>query len=89
MSNLSNQIVKIGHKLHEINMNLPATGEFIIDEAYQMIQIKVKQGLVTVYWDFIWLDGDWAIAKARKIEHDLAMMITAARESAMTLGEVA
>jgi len=89
MSNLSNQIVKIGHKLHEINMNLPATGEFIIDEAYQMIQVKVKQGLVTVYWDFIWLDGDWAIAKARKIEHDLAMMITAARESAMAVGEVA
>ena len=89
MSNLSNQIVKIGHKLHEINMNLPATGEFVIDEAYQMIQIKVKQGLVTVYWDFIWLDGDWAIAKARKIEHDLAMMITAARESAMAVGAAA
>jgi len=89
MSNLSNQIVKIGHKLHEINMNLPATGEFIIDEAYQMIQVKVKQGLVTVYWDFIWLDGDWAIAKARKIEHDLAMMIQKARQSAMAVGEVA
>ena len=89
MSNLSNQIVKIGHKLHEINMNLPATGEFIIDEAYQMIQVKVKQGLVTVYWDFIWLDGDWAIAKARKVEHDLAMMIQKARQSAMAVGEVA
>ena len=89
MSNLSNQIVKIGHKLHEINMNLPATGEFIIDEAYQMIQLKVKQGLVTVYWDFIWLDCDWAEADARKIEHDLAMMIQKARQSAMAVGEVA
>ena len=89
MSNLSNQIVKIGHKLHEINMTLPAKGEFVIDEAYQMIQIKVKQGLVTVYWDFIWLDGDWAIAKARKIEHDLVMMIQKARQSAMAVGEVA
>ena len=89
MSNLSNQIVKIGHKLHEINMSLPAKGEFVIDEAYQMIQVKVMEGLVTVYWDFIWLDRDWAIAKARKIEHDLAMMIQKARQSAMAVGEVA
>ena len=89
MSNLSNQIVKIGHKLHEINMNLPATGEFIIDEAHQMIQVKVKQGLVTVYWEFIFLNEGWAEADARKIEHDLAMMITAARESAMAVGAAA
>ena len=89
MSNLSNQIVKIGHKLHEINMNLPATGEFIIDEAYQMIQVKVKQGLVTVYWEFIFLNEGWAEADARKIEHDLVMMIQKARQSAMAVGEVA
>jgi hypothetical protein len=89
MNNLSIQIVRIGHKLNEINMSFAAKGEFVIDEAHQMIQIKVKQGLVTVYWDFIWLDGDWAIAKARKIEHDLAMMIQKARQSAMAVGEVA
>ena len=89
MSNLSNQIIRIGHLLHEINMSFAAKGEFVTDEAYQMIQIKVKQGLVTVYWGFIWLDGDWAEADARKIEHDLAMMIQKARQSAMAVAEVA
>ena len=89
MSNLSNQIVKIGHKLHEINMTLPAKGEFVIDEAHQMIQVKVMEGLNTVYWEFIFLNEGWAEADARKIEHDLAMMIQKARQSAMAVGEVA
>jgi len=71
VSNLSNQIVKIGHKLHEINMTLPAKGEFVIDEAHQMIQVKVMEGLNTVYWEFIFLNEGWAEADARKVELDV------------------
>ena len=89
MSNLSNQIVKIGHKLHEINMSFAATGEFVIHDELPMIEVKVMESAVTVYWNFIWQDCDWAEADARKIEHDLAMIIQKARESAMTLGAAA
>jgi hypothetical protein len=70
-------------------MTLPAKGEFVIDEAHQMIQVKVMEGLNTVYWEFIFLNEGWAEADARKIEHDLAMMIKAARESADGLGVAA
>jgi len=89
VSNLSNQIVKIGHKLHEINMTFAAEGEFIIHDEMPMIEVKVMESTVTVYWGFIWQDNDWAEADARKIEHDLAMMIKAARESADGLGVAA
>lgn len=89
MNNLSIQIVRIGHKLHEINMNFAAEGEFIIHDEMPMIEVKVMESAVTVYWNFIWQDCDWAEADARKIEHDLVMMINAARESASGLGVAA
>ena len=54
-----------------------------------MIQVKVMEGLNTVYWEFIFLNEGWAEADARKVEHDLAMMIQKARQSAMAVGEVA
>jgi hypothetical protein len=54
-----------------------------------MIQVKVIEGLSTVYWEFIFLNEDWAEADARKIEHDLAMIIQKARQSAMAVGAAA
>ena len=89
MSNLSNQIIRIGHLLHDINMSFAAKGEFIIHDELPMIEVKVMESAVTVYWNFIWQDCDWAEADARKSEHDLAMMITAARESHNGLGAAA
>ena len=89
MNNLSIQIVRIGHKLHEINMSFAAEGEFIVHDILPKIEVKVMEGMVTVYSGFIWPDCDWAESDARKIEHDLAMMIQKARQSAMAVGEVA
>ena len=80
MSNLSNQIIRIGHLLHEINMSFAAKGEFVTDEAYQMIQIKVKQGLVTVYAATLEIYSDSLEPDACQIRRDLEQMVIESEE---------
>ena len=44
MSNLSNQIVKIGHKLHEINMTLPAKGDEALQGTVRILDALLSEG---------------------------------------------